>query len=306
MRRRSHRLRVLLALTALLPVAAASQTLRLATWNLEWLVSDQTVRTARAACQAGARPALPCEVALDGARDSADYAVLAGYAHQLDADVIALQEVEDADTASRVLPGYRFCLSSGRGLQNLGFAIRRGVPYRCEPDYQPLELEGRLRRGGVLTLFPGTPAQTRLLAVHLKSGCARPRRKADASACQQWQRQLPLLSDWVAAQTGPFAVLGDFNRELAPDDPGGLLASLQAAARRNGGLQDAAAGTRLGGCWPGQPQATGIDHLLLGGGLQAQVINGPARRLGFRAADVRRHTLSDHCPVSIRLRFSTG
>ena len=59
MLRRSHRLRVLLALTALLPVAAHGQTLRLATWNLEWLVSAQTVRAARAACQAGARPALP-------------------------------------------------------------------------------------------------------------------------------------------------------------------------------------------------------------------------------------------------------
>jgi len=79
---------------------------------------------------------------------------------------------------------------------------------------------------------------------------------------------------------------------------------LQAAARRNGGLQDAGAGARLGSCWPGQPQATGIDHILLGGGLQAWRVDGPASRLAVRAMDVRRHTRSDHCPVSIRLRFS--
>lgn len=304
--RSASSLRVLLIGLAalLLPDLATAQTLRLATWNMEWLVSAQTSRTARAACLGGARPELPCDVALDQVRSSADYAALAGYARDLDADVLAIQEVEDEATAAKVLSGYRFCLTGSRAPQNVGFAIRRGLSFRCEPDYMPLALGGRLRRGAVLTLFPGTGNETRLLAVHLKSGCARDRRKPNASACSQWQQQLPLLSQWVNAQTGRYAVLGDFNRELGPADPNGLLATLQRAA--NGRLTDAAGTARFASCWPGQANATGIDHILLGGGLQTLALPGSYGRLHYRSSDVRRYRLSDHCPVSIRLRFSSG
>jgi hypothetical protein len=269
---------------------------------MEWLVSARTSRTARAACLGGARPELPCDVALDQVRSSADYAALAGYARELDADVVAIQEVEDQDTAAQVLSGYRFCLTGSRAPQNVGFAIRRGISYRCEPDYLPLALGGRLRRGAVLTLFPGTANETRLMAVHLKSGCARDRRKPNASACSQWQQQLPLLSHWVSGQTGRYAVLGDFNRELGPADPNGLLATLQRAGKDR--LIDAAGNTRYASCWPGQANATGIDHILLGGDLQTMAVPGSYRRQGYRSSDVRRYRLSDHCPVSVQLRFS--
>ena len=302
---RASRLRVMLiGLGALLvPTLTAAQSLRLATWNLEWLVSAQTSRTARAACLGGARPSLPCDVALDKVRSSADYAALAGYARELDADVLAIQEVENQDTAARVLPGYRFCLTGSSAAQNVGFAIRRGISFRCEPDYLPLALGGRLRRGAVLTLFPGTASETRLMAVHLKSGCPRNRRKPNVSACSQWQQQLPLLSQWVSAQTGRYAVLGDFNRELGGGEPDGLLATLQQAGR--GRLIDAAGDTRYVSCWPGQSNANAIDHILLGGGLQSSVVPGSYGRLGYRSSDVRRYQLSDHCPVSVQLRFSS-
>ena len=85
------------------PVAsgpAAARTLTLATWNLEWLVSPATQLAARTLCRNGASARLPCDVALDQARSSGDYAALARYARQLDADVVALQEVEDAATAA--------------------------------------------------------------------------------------------------------------------------------------------------------------------------------------------------------------
>lgn len=285
----------------LLPALAGAQTLRLATWNLEWLVSPQTSRTAKAACLAGARPELPCDVALDQTRSSADYAALVGYAQQLNADVVALQEVEDQDSAARVLTGYRFCMTASSAPQNVGFAIRRGLAYRCEPDYLPLALDGRLRRGAVLTLFPGTPRETRLMAVHLKSGCARERRKPNVAACSQWQQQLPLLTQWVSAQTGRYAVLGDFNRELAAGDPQGLLNTLHRAA--GGALADAAGSTGFTNCWPGQANASGIDHILLGGGLQTVMVAGSYQRLTYRSADVRRYRLSDHCPVSVQLRY---
>ena len=143
---------LLWGVAALVPAGATARDLRLASWNLEWLVSTATTREARNACVAGARPRLPCDVALDQARSATDFAALARLARDLDADVIAIQEVESIEVAAQVFPGYRFCLSEGRVVQNLGFAIRRGLPYRCEADLRELSQGEHLRRGVVLSL----------------------------------------------------------------------------------------------------------------------------------------------------------
>ena len=46
-----------------------------------------------------------------------------------------------------------------------------GLPHRCEPEYEPLSLDNAVRRGVVVTFFPGTANEFRLMSVHLKSGC---------------------------------------------------------------------------------------------------------------------------------------
>ena len=65
-------------------------------------------------------------------RSSRDFEALAAYGRELDADVIALQEVDGAQAAQLVLPGYQFCFTSRRHPQNNGFAIRarHAVPVR--------------------------------------------------------------------------------------------------------------------------------------------------------------------------------
>jgi endonuclease/exonuclease/phosphatase family metal-dependent hydrolase len=297
---------LLWGLAMLAPVSASARDLKLASWNLEWLVSTATTREARNACLTGARPRLPCNVALDQARSATDFAALARLARNLDADVIAIQEVESAEVAALVFPGYRFCLSEGRVVQNLGFAIRRGLPYRCEADLRELSLGEHLRRGVVVSLYPGTAQSVRLLGVHLKSGCPRSRLPSATSACRQWQSQLPQLVGWISQQSRqrqPFAVLGDFNRELGPDDPAGLWMSLDAAGQRAGGLADAAAGTPFRNCRAGQNYASSIDHIFLGGGLQPLQVPGSFARVTFPPADARRYRLSDHCPIVTRLKI---
>ena len=91
----------------------------------------------------------------------------------LDADVVALQEVDGPDAARLVFPDYQFCFSGRVAVQNNGFAIRRGLPFACAPDLTDLSMNDDVRRGVELRLFPGTPQELRLLSVHLKSGCAR-------------------------------------------------------------------------------------------------------------------------------------
>src|SRR5690606_33667367 len=95
----------------------SSGTLRIATWNMEWLVAPATARAARIACRDGRRAPLPCDVARTQARDSADLRALASQVRRLDADIIAFQEVENTAVARRVFRGYDICIAGGSGAQ---------------------------------------------------------------------------------------------------------------------------------------------------------------------------------------------
>ena len=74
--------------------------LKIATWNLEWFMKPETLRALTPACtprdapRDGARRSVPCDVAHELTRSNEDIAALRRYARSLDADVIALQEVD--------------------------------------------------------------------------------------------------------------------------------------------------------------------------------------------------------------------
>ena len=76
---------------------------------------------------------MPCDVAHELARSGEDIAALRRYAQDLDADIVALQEVDGAEAARLVFPDYEFCFSGRVAVQNNGFAIRRGLPFACGP-----------------------------------------------------------------------------------------------------------------------------------------------------------------------------
>src|SRR6187402_3863210 len=159
--------------------AAAPTELKIATWNLEWFMTPETLRALTPACtpadapRDGARRSVPCDVAHELARSREDIAALKRHAHVLDADVVALQEVDGPEAARLVFPDYDFCFSGRIAVQNNGFAIRRGLPFACGPDVFDLGLADDVRRGVEVELYPGTARALRLLSVHLKSGCAR-------------------------------------------------------------------------------------------------------------------------------------
>jgi endonuclease/exonuclease/phosphatase family metal-dependent hydrolase len=279
------------------------QQLHLATWNLEWLLTPETSLRLRVRCLRGERH-LPCDVAQDRPRSAADFAALAREAKKLDADVVALQEVEDAAAAEHVFGGYRFCFTQRRGWQNVGFAIRAGVPYRCEPDETAMALGDKVRRGAVLTLFPGETRELHLLAVHLKSGCSSDPLDASPEACHLLARQAPGISQWIRAQAAhrfAFAVLGDFNRDLRGEavQGAGLWASLSGSAA----LQDAGSGTPFRACHSGKPFTRYIDYILLGPALAQDLVPGSFVRHVYADRDAHRFRLSDHCPLSVRVRL---
>jgi len=301
-------------------VRAAGGELELATWNLEWLIAPAAFRELKSSCAPdgvairGAERRLPCDIAHGKERSASDFAALARYARELDADVIALQEVDGADAARLVFPGHAFCFTGRRHVQNTGFAIRPGVRHRCGEDLRSLALGDALRRGAELVLFPGEEDELHLLSIHLKSGCARdPLGAAAGRACADLARQLIALEAWIDAQASKgrsFAVLGDFNRDLLrearqPAAAGGTFwGAIDDGDPAEADLVNAADGQRFVNCAAGQPYRSYIDFVVLSRSLAAAVVPGSYQRVTYRPVDVARARLSDHCPVAIRVRFS--
>ena len=314
-------MRYLIVLTALLTAVAgeaAARELRIATWNLEWLMEPRVLRSLRPSCvPAGSLPraaarVIPCDVANTLERSNADFAALARYGRKLDADVIALQEVDGQGPARRIFNNYKFCFSGRNHVQNLGFAIRPAVPFRCGADLVPLSLADSVRRGVQLTLWPGGAGELHLLAVHLKSGCGRRALDNGKAECATLAQQVPILKQWIDAEAAAghrFAILGDFNRDLKWDsgaarNAAGQLSSLW--GELIGPAHRLTLAANLGAfenCSIAQNFAGYIDQIVLGQTLAASVISGSLRRVTYENADAAARRLSDHCPVSIALRL---
>jgi endonuclease/exonuclease/phosphatase family metal-dependent hydrolase len=283
---------------------AAASALHLASWNLEWLVSPHTARDSLNNCDDGKPAALPCDVARTQRRDSADHAALRAQARQLDADVIAFQEVENAATAAALFRGYRICITAAPGTQQSGFAVRAGLPHRCEVPL-PLGRALHARPAAVLRLFPDSPDEVLLLGVHLKSGChtrALPDTGNDDSACGILAGQVDALARWVDEHRHtdpPFALMGDVNR-AGPAAADSFWLRLDPT----GTLHNAAQHSAFVNCFTGQPFHQYIDHILLDSRLARRMIPGSFTKHGYPNAAVVRYRLSDHCPVSIVLRFT--
>jgi len=292
-----HKLLGVLTVTLLLGACATTapvspaKPLKIASWNLEHLAEDGAT---------GCRP-----------RTDADYAVLKGYVDKLGADVIAFEEVQSAKAAARVFDPAKYDIvierragggspSPCRGLpgrylnrQAVGFAIRKGIAYQRFVDVTDLQLgDPNLRSGVDIVVRPKGAAPIRLLAVHLKSGCAS---GTSGEACATLQRQVPVVEAWIDARATEdlrFAVLGDFNRRLArAGDP--IWAEWDDGAPANADLT-LAEGDQDPRCDPRYKDF--IDHVVLDRRAAAGLV--AFEELTYDGANERP---SDHCPIAVRL-----
>lgn len=285
-----------LAATLILAVgparAADPPGIKIATWNMEWLTS-----------RPAGDPALPDDAA---PKRDADIAILAGYAAQLQATVVALEEVDDPALVARIFPPdrYQVLITNDQVVQRVALAVRRDVIVTRHPDLAALDVSrpGRrhLRTGLDATLTIGGTA-LRVLAVHLKSGCWEgPLGDTHRAACADLAAQLPVLQTWIGARQAEgaaFVVIGDFNRRLKADDM--FLAGLQRAAP----LGVATAG-HASPCWGGEDF---IDQILAGGPAQLWMQPDSLRVLVYRETSPdMKERLSDHCPVSVRFSLPSG
>lgn len=263
--------------------------LKVATWNLEWL----TLRLQ-------GDPELPENVV---PKQAADIAVLRRYAEILDADVVALQEVDGPEVAALVFPPdrYRLIFTGDHVIQRVGFAVRNSIPVHRNPDLVALDLYPtalhRLRSGLDITLdLPSGPL--RLLAVHLKTGCHEDRLSTSPRReCETLRHQLPPLQGWIAQRRdegAPFVLLGDFNRRM--DGREDVMTALNATLP----LTRATEG-HGSPCWGG---GSFIDHIMAGGAARGWMEPNSLRVMVYREKDMAaRDKLSDHCPVSVRFHL---
>ncbi|HEV7775407.1 MAG TPA: hypothetical protein VGO76_00945 [Luteibacter sp.] len=273
--------------------ATAPTSLKIATWNMEHLAETDGL---------GCRP-----------RTEADYAAMRQYADQLHADVIAFEEVETAAAAARVFTPDKYVIAfserpdsgrhdlcgkddDGRRIrkQDVGFAIRKGIPFERHPDVREIGVGNPDLRWGVDITVKG-PQPVRLLGIHLKSGCF----KGDqGNVCATLLRQVPFLQQWVAAresEEAAYAILGDWNRRIAlPDDQ--VWASLRASVPDGVNLVDAANGARAT-CEKRFPDF--IDHIVLSPRAAVRKVDGSFQEFTYGVPEDQHP--SDHCPVAVSL-----
>lgn len=289
-------------------VVSAAETLTLTTWNIEHLAEHNNT---------GCKP-----------RTDADYAKLRKFAVGLQADVVALQEVESVAAVHRVFPRNQWnvvisarpsspsyvCRGSERQStqQKVAVAIRKGVKYKHNRGNQlsALSVGNRgLRHGVVVDLLDTKPA-TRVLAVHLKSGCftnnyqePNPNKAYQVKSCATLEKQVPVLREWIKKQwrnpKRALVMLGDFNHQLANKN-NTLWTELLELQRDNRGLVNAMAKTRA--CHPKYPKP--IDHILMGPTAYEDYVDGSitVHYFGSPSTMEADSMLSDHCPISVKLR----
>jgi len=256
--------------------------LRIATWNIRWLNAENNKGMVK--------------------RRGLDYKRLRRYARQLDADVIALQEIDGPEAAARIFDPtvYAFHFPRERQVQGTGFAYRRSLPVQIHPEVKALA-RGHLRPGADISVKVGG-RELRLLAIHLKSGCARGPISRPGKACRKLRGQLAVLESWIDARARKetaFAVMGDFNRQLHGDDV--FWAEIDDADPPNADLS-APTRQRVSRCWRGR-RPHFIDHIVLGRDSGSWLQPDSFTQIQY-AADEHAHkrTLSDHCPLSLVLK----
>ena len=308
--------RLAAAALALAAPAVAAERLTLATWNMEWMMRPEVFDALAGSCfrrhsrAGGNERAIPCDLAPKGRWSEADLARIRDFAASLPVDVFALQETDGQDVASKLFPDRELCFTKRRAVQNVGFAIRRGIRFRCNRDFKALGLpENDVRWGADVTIEPGTPREMRLLAVHLKAACNRDPLTSERPDCRTLQRQVPVLEDWIdrRARAGEaFGVVGDFNRRFdrereSPRDATGAIAALwpeiDDGEPAGADLVNPGADHGAVGCGNGHGARMPIDYLILGERLARRLVPGSYRVWEYPAGG----RWPDHCVISVQL-----
>ena len=289
------RLRNWIILGCLLSSYAFAEPLTISSWNIEWLSTNEAVNK------------------FSAQRDQADFDKLEEYFQSLDADVVAFQEVDDADAIQRVAGNQYKILMSDRALpensnhqfkevnQYTGFAVRKGITLTDYADF-PLEssTNSKLRFASYVVVETGSKP-IHMLSVHLKAGCSGAYKSN--RDCSRLKDQAQQLNKWIQQRERndeDYAILGDFNHNLSYSRDWmwkDLTENTDARLATRKTRADCKVRSNRNNHRTHQFRSV-IDHIVVSDSLSAS----PAKQKVFKTQDVLDYKLSDHCPVSTTIK----
>ncbi|HAS6900124.1 TPA: hypothetical protein I7286_08745 [Vibrio parahaemolyticus] len=204
----------------LMSAIVTGKPLSIATWNMEHLAVEN---------DKGCMP-----------RVSKDYLKLKKYAETVDADIFALQEIQNVDALKRVFDTNKYTLiisdrpetkpydckvwdeklkkkvKTGKKstTQNVAWAVKKDIKYKysASDNIRELDLNTYLRYGLVLQL---PEHELTLVNLHLKSSCYDGNLPSYDAGCTVKQIQLERLKKWVDQQGDQkIVLLGDWNTKI--------------------------------------------------------------------------------------------
>lgn len=277
------------------PAASAPQ-MTFSTWNFEWLSSQ------------------PSPEFSASQRSSADYQVLNRHFLNINSDVVAFQEVNDAQVLTKVIgTKYQMFFSERSERSNqrhqfdsinqyTGFAVRKGIEVTNAKD---LRLDNannsKLRFASYIIIDPTSNQPLHALSVHLKAGCSG--RFNNSQECQTLKGQGQALNDWIRLRESKqeaYIILGDFNHNMGYQNDWlwkGISDQTRASLASKSSRADCKVKSRNNPNKTHQFRSL-IDHIIVSDTLTAST---PKQDV-FAISDVIKHQLSDHCPLSTEIQ----
>ena len=268
--------------------------LSVATWNTEHLAENNL---------AGCRP-----------RTAQELDAMRAYAASLDADIVALQEVDSAAAVAALFPRSEWqivmssrddnepfeCRQNGNPStqQKVAFAVKNGITITSVESLDAFSLDRVGLRHG-LEIDVDTPlGEATLLNLHMKSSCfVDDYSKDESPACQTFARQASLLANQIRRyeqSDKPFIVLGDMNHRLSA--PYNRLTRDIAQIAQDAKKHFSTPSFELIGCHPRYPAP--IDHIIAGNFNGSATFNAQVHGYGGGGES---NMLSDHCAVSVAI-----
>ncbi|WP_105901570.1 endonuclease/exonuclease/phosphatase family protein [Vibrio gangliei] len=280
-----------LCLLGLLSAPVFADSIKVATWNIEWLTTS------------------PIHSIKESKRSNQDFSLLNAKFHQIAPDVLAFQEVGSKDAIEKVVgPFYRVYLSDRSKASNrdhqfddlnqyTGFAVSTDWQVKDPRDIE-LSPNSKLRFASYIILQKTGEPDVHLLSVHLKHGCAAA--KKSSRSCRQLEQQGQALNQWMkqrVADEQAFIVMGDFNHNLSFHNDWlwrriqqGIENKIELITETTPALCQVKSNRDPNRLYR-YPQL--IDHIIISKPSRGQ----EAKQVLFTREEALYHHLSDHCPV---------
>jgi endonuclease/exonuclease/phosphatase family metal-dependent hydrolase len=262
-------------------ISPDQNTITLATFNVEWLgdgIHDTKPRT------------------------SADYEKIAKIIYMTNADIIALQEVENdqaMELVSKYLVGYHYYVSGdGEGKQNTAILYNPNLEIRIVGNYEPLDVKKHRTRAGLLSYVKKGNFDFILMDVHLKSTSrydSTDELREESYSLRN--KQAKVISHWADSietnsKEKDVIVLGDFN-----DNPNRTKHFTLEPIVNDTNLSFLTAD--LHSCK--NPKWDNIDNIVVTKTVLPRVIKNSLHQINFYQILSKKEaeSISDHCPVVI-------